>query len=406
MEVIYDRCCGLDVHKKTVVACIITPKEKEIKTFGTMTSDLIELVDWVKNKGCSIVAMESTGVYWKPIYNLLEVEEIKAIVVNAGHIKAVPGRKTDVKDAEWIANLLRHGLLKGSYIPGREQRELRELVRYRRSLIQERTREVSRIQKVLEGANIKLASVATNIMGASGRSMIEAIINGTEDPKLLASLAKGSLKNKVEQLEKALHGLIGSQQKMLLATQIRHINFLDGQIELLDKEIEARLRPFEEDLELLDTIPGVGRRIAEQILAEIGTDMSRFPSAAHLSSWAGIAPGNNESAGKRKSGKTRPGNESLRTTLVEAARAAARAKNTYFHAQYRRIAARRGSNRASVAVAHSIMVIVYHILKTKQPYIELGPDFFDKNKEQKVIKSTVKKLESLGFKVTLEPLTA
>jgi len=406
MQILYERCCGLDVHKKSITACIITPEGKEIKTFGTMTGDILELVDWIKSKNCTHVAMESTGVYWKPIYNLLEAEEIETLVVNAQHIKAVPGRKTDVKDAEWIAELLRHGLLKGSYIPKREQRELRELVRYRKSLINERTREVNRLQKVLEGCNIKLSSVISDIMGVSGRSMIEAIINNVDDPKLLSQLAKGRMKKKRKELERALRGLVGPHQRKLLSAQLKHIDFLDGQIALLDREIGERLRPFEEELELIDTIPGVGRRTAETVVAEIGIDMDRFPSDAHLSSWAGMAPGNNESAGKRKSGRTKKGNKTLRSALVEAARAASKTKDTYLSAQYRRIAARRGKNRAAVAVGHTILVIIYHILKKRQPYIELGADYFDKRKKQTVVKNTVKRLEALGYKVTLEAVVA
>ena len=403
MDVIYTHVCGLDVHKKNVVACIITPEGKEIRTFSTMTDDLIALVDWVKSKGCTHVAMESTASYWKPIYNLLEIEELHILVVNAHHMKNVPGRKTDVKDAEWIAGLLRHGLLRGSYIPPREQRELRELVRYRRSLVDERSREVNRVQKVLEGANIKLSSVASNVLGKSGRAMLESIIAGEEDPEVLSELALKRLKNKKEDLKRALNGLVGEHQKLMLATQLRHIDYLDEELARLDNEIKRRMLPFEEDLELIDSIPGVARRTAEQILAEIGTDMSQFPSAAHLCSWAGLAPGNNESAGKRKSGKTRKGNEKLRSALIEAARAAARTKkDTFLSNQYHRIAARRGANRAAVAVAHSILTIIYYVLKRKQPYIELGPSYYEERKRDIVIKRSIKKLESLGVKVTVE----
>lgn len=402
MQVLYERCCGLDVHKKSVTVCAITPEGKEIQTFGTMTGDIIALVDWIKSKGCSHVAMESTGVYWKPLYNLLEVEQIETLVVNAKHIKAVPGRKTDVKDAEWIADLLRHGLLKGSFIPGRDQRELRELVRYRRSLINERSREVNRLQKVLEGCNIKLSSVASDITGVSAKAMLKAIIDDAGDPVLIARLAKGKLKNKQKELEKALLGLVGPHQKMILTAQLNHIEFLDQQIIELDQEIEARLHPFELELEILDSIPGIGRRTAEGILAEIGTDMHRFPSSAHLASWAGMSPGNNESAGKRKSGKTTKGNKSLRATLVLAARAAAKSKNTYLSAQYRRIAARRGGNRAAVAVGHSILVMTYQMLKKRESYKELGSDYFDQRKKESVIKNSIKRLESLGLKVTVE----
>ncbi|UUZ83914.1 IS110 family transposase [Paenibacillus sp. P26] len=348
MDVVYSRCCGLDVHKKNVVACVITPEGKEIRTFLTMTEDLMELVNWLKSKGCTHVAMESTASYWKPIYNLLELEDIQLLVVNAKHMKNVPGRKTDIKDAEWIAGLLRHGLLQGSYIPSRDQRELRELIRYRRSLIDERAREINRVQKVLEGANIKLSSVASNVLGKSGRSMLEAMIAGVEDPEALSELAQRRMKSKKEELKRALNGLMGKHQKLMLETQLRHIDFLDEEIERLDAEVKERMRPFEENLELLDTIPGVGRRTAEQILAETGVDVgNQFGSAARLCSWAGLSPGNNESAGKRKSGRTRKGNKKLRSALVEAARAAARTKNTYLSSQYHRIAARRGANRAS-----------------------------------------------------------
>jgi transposase len=402
MEVMYERCCGLDVHKKSVTACAITPEGKEIRTFGTMTDDLLRMADWLKEKGCSHVAMESTGVFWKPIYNLLEVAGIETLVVNAQHIKAVPGRKTDVKDAEWIADLLRHGLLKVSYIPGREQRELRELVTYRRSLIEERARESNRIQKVLEGANIKLASVATDILGASGRSMIEAIVAGIDDPRVLASLAKRSMKNKREELEQALKGLIGPHQKMLLSDQLEHVDFLDRKIADLDAEIERRTRPFEESLEFLDTVPGVGKRTAEEIVAVIDTDMGRFPSAGHLSAWAGVSPGSNESAGKRKPARSQKGNPLLKTALVSAAHAAARTKGTYLSAQYHRIAARRGAGRAAVAVAHTILVIVYYILKRHEPYKELGADYLEKRKEDTTLRRALATLETLGYRVQIE----
>jgi len=404
MDVVYSHVCGLDVHKKNVVACIITPDHKEIRTFSTMTEDLLALIDWIKSHGCTHVAMESTGSYWKPIYNLLEMEQIETLVVNARHIKNVPGRKTDVKDAEWIAGLLRHGLLKGSYIPSRPQRELRELIRYRRSLMDERAREIQRIQKVLEGANIKLSSVASDIMGKSGRLMIEAIIAGETDAAVLSELAQRRLKAKKADLQKALHGLIGPHQRLMLKTQLRHIDELDKLIEQIDAEVKKRMDPFEEDLERLDTIPGVGRRSAEQILAEIGTDMDQFPSAAHLCSWAGLAPGNNESAGKRKSGKTTKGNQKLRTALIESARAAARCKDTYLSSLYHRIAARRGANRAAVAVAHRILTICYHLLKNKQIYIELGPHYYEERKRTHVARQAIRKLEILGYKVVVEEM--
>ncbi len=284
MDVVNPRCCGLDVHKKTVVARVITPEKKETRTFYTMTNDLLKLKEWLKECGVTHVAMESTGVLWKPVYNLLE-DAFNVAVVNAYHIKAVPGRKTDVKDAEWIADLLRHGLVRGSFIPDRAQRELRELVRYRRGLIRQRADVVNRIQKVLEGANIKLSSVATDIVGVSGRAMLEAMVKGVEDPQALVAMAKGRMRKKEDDLKEALQGLVGPHQRMLLNSQLHHLTFLDEEIERLDVEVAARMRPFEPEIKRLDDIHGMGRRAAEEILTEIGTDMSRFPSAAHLEIW-------------------------------------------------------------------------------------------------------------------------
>lgn len=301
MEIISEYVCGMDVHKNSITACVLTPKKKEIRTFGTMTDDLLLLLDWIQSHGCTHAAMESTGVYWKPVYNLLELESsISTYVVNAQHIKQVPGRKTDVKDAEWIADLLKHGLLKPSYIPNREQRELRELVRYRRSLIDERARESNRIQKVLEGANIKLGSVATDILGVSGRLMIRQIIDGEVNPESIAQLAKKQLRKKMVLLQRSLNGLIGSHQRFMLKNQLNHIEYLEKQIKELDQEIGERLQSVNRELELLDSIPGIGIQTAQQIIAEVGLDMTRFKSAAHLASWAGMAPGQNESAGKKK----------------------------------------------------------------------------------------------------------
>lgn len=381
---------------------LLTSEQRETRTFGTMTRDLLALADWLTAEGCTHVAMESTGVYWKPVYNLLEDTGLHVIVVNAYHIKAVPGRKTDVKDAEWIADLLRHGLVRGSFIPDRSQRELRELVRYRKTLIQSRASEVNRVQKILEGANIKLGSVASNVMGASGRAMLESMVEGTTDPKVMAALAKGRLRRKRDDLEEALNGLLGPHQRMILATQLRHVDFLDEEIERLSAEIEQRMRPFEEALQRVDTIPGVARRAAEQILAETGIDMSRFPTAAHFASWAKVCPGNNESAGKRSNCRSGKGNRWLRQVLLEAAHAAARTKNTYLAAQYHRIAARRGKSRAALAVAHTILIIVYHILKNGTTYQELGPDFYDTLDRQAVARRAIKRLEQLGYKVTVE----
>jgi len=402
MEVIYERCCGLDVHKDSITACLIAGGRKAIQTFGTVTEDLMKLMDWVKENGVQCVAMESTGPYWKPVYNLLELEEIPAMVVNAQHIKAVPGRKTDVKDSEWIADLLRHGLLKGSYIPNRDQRELKELIRYRRSIIDERAREMNRMQKVLEGANIKLGSVVSDIGGVSSRRMLEALIDGKDDVNALAAMAHGKLKSKEGELKRALKGLMGSHQRMILAAMLRHVDFLGEEIERLDNEIRERMRPFEEQVKRLDAITGVGERSAQTIIGEIGTDMSVFPTAGHLASWAGMCPGNNESAGKKKSSRTRKGNKTLRSTLAECAKAAGRSKNTYLSAQYKRIAARRGRNRAAVAVGHSILEIAYHLLKHKTDYKDLGPDFFEKRKKKTLVNRYVKRLESLGLTVKIE----
>ena len=342
MGSIIERCCGLDVHKKPVVACAITPEVQEVRTFRTMTRDLLALADWLKDHRVTHVAMESTGVCWKPVYNLLE-DEFSVWVVNAHHMKAVPGRKTDVKDAEWIADLLRRGLLRSSFIPGRPQRELRELTRYRRSLVHERTREANRIQKVLEGANVKLGPVATDVLGVSGRAMLKALSEGEEDPKALAELARGRLRGKREELEEAQRGLMGPHQRFMLAIQLDRLNCLDGQIEALDLEVARRVDPFEETVAAVDTIPRIGRRTAKVIVAEMGTNMSRFPSAGHLASWAGVCPGNNRSAEKHKRAPTKKGNGWLKAALVEAAKSTARTK-TYLGAQYQRLARRIGAN--------------------------------------------------------------
>jgi transposase len=404
MEVLYPRCCGLDVHQKIVVACLITPEGKEFQTFKTMTSDLLQLADWIVAKEVTHVAMESTGVYWRPVYNVLEALGLTLLVVNAHHIKAVPGRKTDVKDAEWIADLLRHGLVTGSFIPERPQRELRELVRYRRSLIRQRAQVVNRIQKVLEGANIKLSSVASNIMGASGRAMLEAISNGVEDPQALAGYAKGRLREKRPELEEALRGLVGPHQRMMLQSQLRLIEFMDEEVSRMDEEITGRMRPFEEALERIDGIPGMGRRTAEDFLAEIGVDVGRFPTAAPQASWAKLCPGNNESAGKRKTGKTGHGNPWLRDTLVEAAWGATRTRDTYLAAQYHRLAARRGAKRAIMAVAHSILVIVYSLLRNGGEYRELGGNYFDERNRLSTVRRAVRRIEDLGYQVELQPV--
>lgn len=401
MDVVIERACGMDVHKDNITACIMTPEGKEIQTFSTKTVFLLKLVDWIKQHNCTHVAMESTSVYWKPIVNLLEAEEIEFLVVNAQHMKAVPGRKTDVKDAEWIAKLLRHGLLKASYIPDRNQRELRELVRYRRSIIEERARQHNRIQKVLEGANIKLGSVISDVMGVSARDMLDAIAEGEEDPEKLANFARRTMKKKKDELELALKGYINPHQRLMLKTILKHIDFLTEQIDMLDKEVAQRVSAFQEDIERLDSIPGIAKRMAEQILSEIGTDVKKqFPSAPQMCSWAGLVPGNNESAGKRKSSKTKKGNKYLRSALTEAAHSVRGSKN-YLGALYRRTASRKGKKRAGIVVAHAILRIAYYLLTRKEMYVDLGEDYFDKQREQSIVRHSLRRLESLGYSVTL-----
>jgi len=406
MEVVHERCCGLDIHKRTVVACLLRPgqggqPEREVRSFSTMTRGLLELADWLQTAGCTHVAMASTGSFWKPLYNLLE-GSFELLLVNAQHLKAVPGRKTDVKDAAWIADLLRHGLLRASFVPGRPERELRELVRYRTSLIRERAAEVNRIQKVLEGVNIKLAAVATNVVGVSGRAMLEALVAGNEDPEALADLARGRLREKRAALEEALAGRLGAHQRFLLRVQLRHLDDLDTTIATVGEEIEVRLRPFAEAAERLLTIPGVGPRTAQTFLTEVGPDMRRFPTSGHLASWAAVCPGNRESAGKRQSGRTRKGSPWLRSALVEAAQAASRTQ-TYLGAQYRRLAARRGGRRATMAVAHSILLIAYHLLRDGGTYEDLGANYFDQRDRQAVQRRLIHRLEALGYNVHLEP---
>ena len=411
MEVVFPRCCGLDIHRKLVVACVLTPGDgpaprREVRSFGAMTADLLALADWLETNGVTHVAMESTGVYWKPVFNLLE-DRFTLLLVNPQHIKAVPGRKTDVKDSEWIADLLRHGLLTASFVPDREQRELRELTRYRTTLVEERAAEVNRLQKTLEGANIKLGSVASDIMGKSARQMLEGRAAGTASAAELAQLARGRMRGKVELLEQALAGRFPEHQRFLLARQREHIDYLDEAIAQWDAEVAQRQRPSEETVERLDEIPGGGRRVAEVILAEVGTEGSRFPSAGHLASWAGMCPGSDERAGKRRSGKTRKGNLALRQALVEAAHAAGNKKGSYLQAQYRRLGARRGKKKAAVAVGHTILVIVYHLLKDPpRRFEERGAQHFDERERKKVERRSVQRLERLGYKVTLEPSAA
>ncbi len=407
MNVVYERCCGLDVHKKMLVACLILlgadgQRHKELRTFRTMMADLLALRDWLTAAGCTHVAMESTGVYWKPIYNVLD-GQVEVLVVNAQHLKAVPGRKTDVHDAEWLADLLQHGLLRASYIPSAAQRQVRELTRTRTRLVQQRSQTINRLQKVLEDSNIKLASVVSDIMGMSAQAILKALLEGQTDPSLLADLAQGRLRAKREQLEHALVGSFQPHHRFLIQEHLTHIDYLDEAIARLSREIAEQLRPYERLLGLLDTIVGINRRLAEVVLAEIGTDVQRFATAKHLASWAGMCPGNDQSAGKRLSGRTRKGNRWLRTALMEAAHAAARTKNSYFSAQYRRLGSRRGKQKALVAVAHSILVIIYVVMSRQEDYRELGGNYFDERDRQAVEKRLVRRLEHLGYQVALHP---
>jgi transposase len=407
MDVIYPRCCGLDVHKREVVACVVSTEpdgtwRKEVRAFGTMTPDILALADWLAAHEVTHVAMESTGVYWKPIWNLLE-DSFELLLVNARHVKAVPGRKTDVRDCEWLADLLRHGLLTGSFVPDRPQRELRELTRYRTSLVRERTAAANRLQKTLEGANIKLASVATDILGKSGREILAALVAGETDGAALAQFAQGRLREKIPQLERALVGRVGPHQRFLVAEQVAHIDYLDAAMARVSAEIAERVRPDEDAITRLDTIPGVGRSVAEALVAEIGADVGRFPTAKHLASWAGMCPGNHESGGKRRSGATRKGSPWLRACLVQAAHAAARTKGTYLAAQYRRLAARLGRAKAAVAVAHSILVIAYHVLLDGTVYGDLGGNYFDQRDRQAVERRLVHRLQGLGYTGSLIP---
>jgi transposase len=411
MEVAHPRCCGIDVHKKSVTACVLLTEEegtvqKQVRTFPTMLADLLALGDWLRGLGVTAVAMESTGIYWRPVYNILE-GEYTVLLVNAQHMHNVPGRKTDVKDSEWLADLLRHGLLTGSFIPPAPIRELRELTRYRQSLIGERTREVNRLHKVLESANIKLGAVASDVMGVSGRQMLEALLGGQQDPAVLAELARGRLRQKLPALRQALEGRVQPHHLVLLGRILAHIDFLEESLAELVQEIERSIAPFGEAMDLLRTIPGVNEVAAATIVAEIGTDTTRFPSAKHLASWAGLCPGNRESAGKRLGGKTTPGDTWLKAVLGEVAWAIARHKqDNYLTAQYHRLARRRGKHKAAVAVMHSVLVIAYHILRDKQPYSDLGADYFDTLDRDRLERYYVSRLAGLGYEVTLEPRVA
>ena len=410
METIVERAAGLDVHKAQVTACVRVPgrgreRAQEIAEFLTTVRGLLSLRDWLKAHRVTQVAMEATGVYWKPVWAILE-DEFDCLLVNARHVKQVPGRKTDVSDAAWLCQLLEAGLLRRSFVPPKPIRALRNLTRYRKAQIGERQREANRLHKILEDTGIKLDCVASDILGASGRAMLDALVAGTTDPEILAELAKGKLRAKIPALKEALVGYFDRQHALIVSAMLAHLDFLDEQIQLLSDEIEEQLAPFAKAVELLCTIPGVQRRTAESVLAEIGTDMSRFPSDRHLASWAGQCPGNDRSAGKRRSGKTRHGSKWLDTALTEAAMAATRTNDVYLAAQYQRLRPRRGHGRALGAVKHSILCACWHMLTTGEFYRDLGGDYYQRRDPERTTKRLVKQLEALGHHVTLEALAA
>jgi transposase len=409
MQIVHPRCCGLDVHKKDVKACVLLTHPdgttSQVRTFSTMTDGLLALADWLRALNVQHVAMESTGVYWRPVFNLLE-DDCTVILVNAQHVKAVPGRKTDVKDSEWLADLLRHGLLQPSFIPPAPIRELRDLMRYRKSLIGERSQEANRLQKVLETANIKLAMVASNVLGVSGRQMLTALLGGEQNAEVLAELARGRLREKLPLLRRALVGRVQPYHLVLIDRILAHIDFLEESMAALQQEIDRCLAPFAQAMALLMTIPGVNTQAAATLIAEIGTDMTRFPSAKHLASWAGVCPGNRESAGKRKSGRPREGNRWLKAVLGEVAWVVSRTQDNYLVAQYRRLARRKGRLKAIGAVMHSVLVIVYHVLREGQSYRELGADYFDRLDTARLERHHVNRLRALGYEVVLTPIAA
>jgi transposase len=410
MEVLSPRCAGIDVHKATAVVTVGWVDEgghrrKETRTFGTTTPAIERLVAWLAEHGVTHVAMESTGVYWKPLFNLLE-PHVQVVVANPAHVKAVPGRKTDARDSEWLLDLMQHGLVQASFVPDAPIRVLRDLTRYRTSLIEERTREANRIQKVLEDANIKLAAVASDVLGLSGRAMLAAIVAGEDDPERLARLALGRLRKKHAALVEALTGRVQDHHRLLLKTLLAHVDYLDQTIADLSAEIARRLEPYEAAIALLCSIVGVKRRAAEVVVAEIGVDMGRFVDARHVCSWAALCPGNDESAGKRRRGRTRHGNRWLRTVLVQGAWGATKAQRSYLSAQFRRIARRRGPKRAVIAVAHSLLTVIYHVLKHGVFYEDLGADYFDRRTPEQHARYHVRRLAELGFDVTLAPAAA
>ena len=404
MELVYGKCCGVDIHKKLIVACFRQGRKQEIRKFGASTRELLEMAEWLTEGGCEKIAMESTASYWKPLYNILETVGLSAMVVNAQHMKAVPGRKTDVSDAEWIADLLQHGLLRASFIPDKARRELRELVGYRKSLIKEQAAELNWVQKILEGANIKLSGTVREINGKSGRGFLEALLAGEKiDLAKITEMRRdkriaSNLKATDEQLVDDLNGVLSTTQKKMLRTMLAHIDELARYIKDLDEEIDRNMKEEEKIAAAsIQEIPGIGTTSAEVVISVIGTDMSRFPTDGHISSWAGLCPGNNQSAGKRKSGKTRKGNSLLRSTLVVCAHSAVKNKNSYFYAQFQRISAHRGKKRAYVAIAHSILIAIYHVLKDNVPFRDLGSEYYNQFNRERKINAYLKKLKALGW---------
>lgn len=396
MRQVYERCCGIDVHKSVIAVCLRKGVESELRTFDTLTQSIKGLMTWLGENDCQMAAMESTGVYWKPLYNIFELSGLDVIVVNAKHMRNVPGRKTDMRDAEWIADLLQHGLLTASYIPDKGQRELRDVVRYRKSLVEERSREINRLEKILQGANIKLSSYVSAITTKSSQRLIREAVNGEVTADNIGKLIHHSMLKKQDELLKAMDGVISPLQKRLAKTIMFHIDEITKWIEELDDFIEGQMKKYSETLAELTKMPGIGKRSGEVILSEIGLDMERFPTEAHLCSWAGICPGNNESAGKRRNGRTNKGNKSLKSTLIQCAKSAQKDKNSFFYAQYQRLVTRKGANRATVAVAHSMLIAIYNIIKYKQPYKDLGSDYYAKYNNEAKRKYYLRKLSELG----------
>lgn len=408
MEAVVERVCGLDVHQATVVACLLVgdagkKPRKEVRTFSTVTRELIEMAQWLQEEGCTHIAMESTGVFWKPVYAVLErAGGFTVIVANAHHIKNVPGRKTDVKDSEWIATLVRHGLVRASFVPPKDLRKLRDFLRYRRKLVEARTSERNRVLKVLESANIKLSSVASDVFGVSGRAMLEALLEGKLTPREMAKLARGRLKQKLLDLELALEGSVEEHHRFLLRLQLARVDRLDQDIQKVDEAVHELLAPYQRQLALLCEIPGVDWVTAATIIAEIGVDMRVFANERALSAWAGMAPGNHESAGKQKHGRSRRGNVHLRTALIQAAICASRTKGTYLKDKFHRLKARRGAMRAAVAVGHKILIAAYHMLSTGQPYAELGEGYLDALDKHRTAHHLMQRLAALGYRVTVD----